>query len=37
MGAPAAGYAGGLVSFFVEAGPGDVGEYFAVHTWDYLV
>ena len=35
--APAAGYAGGLVAFFVKARPGDVGEVFAVDAWDYLV
>ena len=37
MCAPAAGYAGGLVAFFVKAWPGDVGEFFAVYAWDYLV
>ena len=35
--APAAGYAGGFVAFFVKTRPGDMGEFFAVYAWNYLV
>lgn len=34
MSAPAAGYACGSLSFFIKAWPSDVGNSFAVYTWD---